>query len=135
MNSDPGDIQQPSKTSTSDAVLIGLILLLSILSILWIGGVDGGLSAGPKVAEIYRGEKLAEYVDLTRNKRMNLLEKKMQIEIREGKIRVLKSDCPRQICVNMGWIRHPGETIVCVPNKILIEIKSAGEPVVDAVVS
>lgn len=135
MNSNPGDIPQPGKTSTSDAVLIGLVLFLSILSILWIGGVDGGLSAGSKVAEIYRGGRLVEYVDLTRNKRMNLLEKKMQIEIREGKIRVLKSDCPQQICVNMGWIQHPGETIVCVPNKILIEIKSAGAPAVDAVVS
>ncbi len=46
----------------------------------------------------------------------------MEIEVKEGRIRVLKSDCPQKICVQTGWISKPGQTIICVPNKVLIEI-------------
>ncbi|MCP4353717.1 MAG: NusG domain II-containing protein, partial [Desulfobacterales bacterium] len=56
------------------------------------------------------------------------------IETKQGGIRIKKSDCPRQICVNTGWIKTPGRIIVCVPNKILIEIKSEKPLFLDAVV-
>jgi len=53
---------------------------------------------------------------------------------KDKKVRVKKSECPRQLCANIGWIQHTGEAIICVPFKTLIEVKSADAPVVDAVV-
>ena len=64
---------------------------------------------------------------------ISLLNGKMLIEIKDNKLRVKKSECPRQVCVHMGWIRFTGETIICVPYKTLIEIKSTGAPSLDAV--
>jgi len=45
------------------------------------------------------------------------------IQIQDGKARVLRSDCPNQICVNSGTIDRAGQIIVCVPNKVLLKIQ------------
>ena len=43
-------------------------------------------------------------------------------EIKMGKVRVIKSTCQNKICIKTGWISKVGESIVCVPNKIIIKI-------------
>ena len=58
----------------------------------------------------------------------------MRLEVKDGAIRVLSSDCPQQICVNGGWIRRPRQVIACVPNKTLVTIESAESPFLDAIV-
>lgn len=45
------------------------------------------------------------------------------IEIGDGKVRVVEADCPDQLDVKQGYIERPGEVIVCLPNKLVIEIK------------
>ena len=50
----------------------------------------------------------------------------MKLEIKGGAIRVAESDCPKGICRQAGWVRTPGRTIVCVPNRVLIQLK--GQP-------
>jgi hypothetical protein len=49
----------------------------------------------------------------------------MKIEIHNGAIRVAESDCPKGVCKHAGWVRTPGRSILCVPNRVLIEV--AGE--------
>jgi len=44
------------------------------------------------------------------------------IEIHEGKVRMLHSDCPTKVCVRTGSVHRQGEVIVCVPNKVLVQI-------------
>ena len=58
---------------------------------------------------------------------------RMRIEVKGRGIRVTGSDCPKQICVNAGWIKTPGQTIICVPYRVLIEIKGKDTPLLDAV--
>ncbi|MDU5335191.1 NusG domain II-containing protein [Enterococcus sp.] len=52
------------------------------------------------------------------------------IEVKGDRIRIKEADCGDQICVRRGWIDQSGETIVCLPHKLVIEIKSSdgGEP-------
>ena len=122
------------KTSKFDVILIGLVLFFSVLSIFWVMlSHTGGLS-GAKRALVYQNDKLIEQVKLDKDKTINLFDGKMQIEVKTGKIRVAKADCAHHICVNMGWIKYSGQTIVCAPNKVLIEIKSTGSPLIDAAV-
>lgn len=45
------------------------------------------------------------------------------IEIGDGKVRVIEADCPDKLDVKQGYIERPGEVIVCLPNKLVIEIK------------
>lgn len=46
------------------------------------------------------------------------------VEISEGRVRMVDSACPDKLCVRTGWISRPGESIVCLPNRVVIEIKS-----------
>lgn len=48
-----------------------------------------------------------------------------QLEVKGGAVRLLPmpdSVCPRQICSHTGWIRRPGETIICIPNRLVIRL-------------
>ncbi|MGG5379175.1 hypothetical protein IGI49_000585 [Enterococcus sp. AZ071] len=44
------------------------------------------------------------------------------IEVTDQKIRVKEASCRDQVCVRRGWIEKKGETIVCLPHKLVIEI-------------
>lgn len=43
------------------------------------------------------------------------------VEIKDGKIRVLKAECPDNTCVHMGWLSSSAMPIVCLPNHLVIE--------------
>lgn len=117
-----------------DVVLVALILLFSIGVIVHTKLGLQGQSSKVAEASVYHEGNLLKDVKLDKDQEFHLLNGKMLIQIKEGRIRVRESDCPRQICVNTGWIQYPGESVVCVPYKVLIEVKSAGPPLVDAVV-
>ena len=40
-------------------------------------------------------------------------------------IEISDADCPDQLCVKKGKIERAGQTIVCLPHKLLVEIKSS----------
>ena len=44
------------------------------------------------------------------------------ITIKDGQVSMTFSDCRNQICVESGAISHTKDTIVCLPNKVVIEI-------------
>ncbi len=44
------------------------------------------------------------------------------LEISGGRVRMIDSACPDKLCVKTGWISRPGESIVCLPNRVVIEI-------------
>jgi len=54
-----------------------------------------------------------------------------KVEIVGNGVRVLDSPCPHKVCVKSGTISRSGETLVCLPNGVVIRIE--GEPSVDAV--
>ena len=41
----------------------------------------------------------------------------------DGSIRISENDCPDKICVNEGYISGKGERIICMPKKLIVEIK------------
>lgn len=46
------------------------------------------------------------------------------MQIKDGKVTMKKADCKDQICADHKPIEKSGETIVCLPHKVVIEIKS-----------
>jgi len=53
--------------------------------------------------------------------------------IKDGEADMIEADCPDQICVNQKKISKTGETIVCLPNKVIVEVKGAESGELDAV--
>lgn len=117
-----------------DVVVIILILMTSVGLILKAQPGKQGPLSKTATARVYHDGKLSHRFPLSRNQERVLLEGKMVLEIKDRRMRVRRSDCPRQLCVQQGWVKYDGESIICVPYKTLIEIKSKQKPVVDAVV-
>ena len=49
-------------------------------------------------------------------------EVKMVIGVKKNSICVLRSECPHQDCVNIGWVSEAGKPIVCAHYKVTISI-------------
>lgn len=45
------------------------------------------------------------------------------LTIQDGKAWMREADCPDLVCVKKGKIYRVGESIICLPNKVVIEIK------------
>lgn len=46
----------------------------------------------------------------------------LHVLVRDGGVEVSQSDCPTQDCVHMGWIDRAGESIVCLPARVIIQL-------------
>lgn len=52
--------------------------------------------------------------------------------IRDGAAQITAADCPDQICVRQGAVRYEGETIVCLPHKLIVTVEGGVSGDVDA---
>lgn len=46
----------------------------------------------------------------------------LTVAAEDGKLRVAESDCPNQDCVHSGAIFRAGQSLVCLPARIIIEL-------------
>ena len=46
--------------------------------------------------------------------------------VEDGRARMESAPCPLKICEAMGPIDDPGETILCLPNRISVKVKGSG---------
>lgn len=103
-----------------DLVLIIILLLVGIL--LWL---VPNKSVGNTVIVTSGGVKIGEYdISVSRVVEINYSDEKNVIKIEGGKVSVISSTCSGKECVHVGQISIVGEKIVCLPNKLIIEIVS-----------
>ena len=55
------------------------------------------------------------------------------LSIKDGKVSVSDASCPDQICVKHLPIHYSKESIVCLPNKLVIDIKGGQNTEVDTI--
>ena len=46
----------------------------------------------------------------------------LKLSIQNGRADMIYADCPNQICVKHSEINAKGETIVCLPNRVIAEV-------------
>ena len=90
-----------------------------------------GGSAPSPVARITRDGVLLEEIDLTTVDQPYTLTFEDEsgrnvVTVEQGRIRVSEADCPDRVCVNQGWISDGTVPIVCLPHRLMIEIKGGG---------
>ena len=117
------------------------MMLRILLVILITGGVLWGtryFTAGPEAvtAEISRDGQLIQKLLLKKGDPP----KEFTVEFsggfnrlmtEDGGIAVVDADCPDRDCVKRGWLRRPGDSAVCLPNRLVIRI--SGKTEVDGV--
>ena len=92
---------------------------------------------GHPVARITLDGQMVEEIDLTAVSEPYFLTVEGEngltntIQVEHGRIRVSEAGCPDQVCVHQGYISDGTVPIVCLPNKLIIEITGGGE-VLDA---
>ena len=55
------------------------------------------------------------------------------LEIREGSASITDADCPDKLCVHQHSIHKKGETLVCLPHKVIISISSDTDAEIDGI--
>lgn len=115
----------------ADKLLIVLVIALFFTSI-WL--IKNSFAAGNFVSVIHSG-KTIENIPLNKDKiiPVKLDKATMKIEIKDRRVRVLESNCKHGLCAHAGWIKNNNEVIACVPNKLILEIKSIENRICDAV--
>lgn len=114
------------RLTKGDKYLIIIIVIISILSLAYV----------KKVAVDYKEEYISIQVNGEEIKKIifdrNIIGKNIPIETEFGynlieigdkKVRVIEADCPDQLDVKQGYISRVGEVIVCLPNRLVVEIK------------
>lgn len=49
------------------------------------------------------------------------------IVIKEGTVCMTEADCPDELCVHTGAVKKTGETIVCLPHRVVVEIRGTAD--------
>lgn len=44
------------------------------------------------------------------------------LEVSDGRIRFIESQCPDHICENVGWLQYEGDEAICLPAKVWLKI-------------
>ena len=48
------------------------------------------------------------------------------LRVQPGRVCVSGADCPDKICVAQGWLSDQAAPIVCLPHRLVIQVKDAG---------
>ena len=114
-------------------LILGLIAIIAAAGI-WLfysAGADKGLTAVVTVDGEFREElilKENEPVAIDTLRGFNI------VETKDGQVFVTEADCRDQICVEHKKVDKVGETIVCLPHKMVVEIVGEGDAEMDMVV-
>lgn len=82
------------------------------------------------LAQLRVSSQVIKTFDLSKNQTYTYKDKDgdiNKIEVRDGKIAIVYANCGDQICVRKGFIDKTGQTIVCLPHQLVIEVISSNE--------
>lgn len=105
-----------------DIILIAVVLLIALISL---AAIKMTQKDGKEVVVTVNGEEVYK-TSIHKDQIYEIPEKNGTniMQIKDGKVTMKKADCKDQICADHKAIEKSGETIVCLPHKVVIEIKS-----------
>ncbi|MFO7951874.1 MAG: NusG domain II-containing protein [Bacillota bacterium] len=120
------------KVKTADYFIIGFIVLTG-LSVMWFN-LQVVSAAGQKYATVHLKNEQVVELSLSEGETYDYEitfgkdnQHAAEVEVKNGRVRMLPISeelCPKAICSHTGWIEHSYESIVCLPNKIMIDIQT-----------
>ncbi len=118
------------KTAKILALLICLILLGSILTLFLIYSNRNTSTNASLIADIYQNGTLLESIPLNDVEATYTFTITGEdgctniIEVRNGSIGIISADCPDKLCVKQGFIDSSLLPITCLPNRVVIQIRT-----------
>ena len=90
---------------------------------------------GNTVTILLDGEIWAEYpLDIDRTVEVRVGDAFNVVVIENGEVRVDKASCPDGICAAHRPVHYNGQSIICLPNDVVVEIRTNGQNQPDIIV-
>ena len=106
-----------------DMFLILFFLIIAATGLLWL---YAGRERGDTVQVTVDGTVIGEYpLERDDTIRIEGIGGNNTLKIRDGQADMTDADCPDKICVNHATISDVGESIVCLPHRVVVEIVSS----------
>lgn len=114
----------------NDWILLGIVVVVSVL----IFGMRFMLKDQGKAYVTVRIQgEIKETYDLSEDQVIEVDHGANVIKIKNGEVDMTEADCPDQLCVHQKPISSNHESIVCLPNRVVVQITSYDEAEYDAV--
>ncbi len=116
----------------NDILLIGIVLLIALAAIFII---NLRKSEGSKVVITIDGKEY-KTLNLNQDTKFTIEEDNGEyniVEVKDGIVDMTDASCPDKICVKHKKIHYNGETIVCLPHKVVLQIVNGEESDVDMI--
>lgn len=119
----------------NDFILIAGILVLALAAYLGITYYQGANTENAVAVVTVDDVEYGRFpLDEDRIERIELSDGSYNIlEIKDGKADVTEASCPDGICVNHRAVSKQNQSIVCLPNKVVVVIENGAEADVDTV--
>ncbi len=117
----------------NDMILIGVILIVALAAF---GGISWYSEKNTKEAEavVYvDGEEQGRYpLNQDTSVRVSLEDGNYNLlEIKDGQADITEASCPDKVCVDHRPVKNQGESLVCLPHKVVVEIENGEEAKID----
>lgn len=110
-----------------------ILALLVCAFVLWIG-IQLSRKSGSYVLVSVEGKVIKEFpLDTDVTYTITTKQGENQLQIRDGEAKMVEADCRDKLCVHQTAISKAGETIVCLPHKVVVEIDGAKEAQLDGI--
>lgn len=112
------------RTHKNDILLISALLLLAL--ILW--AFTFLLRTGGGEAVVTADGVEAARLPLSRNAVLTVGEGEHTntVVVENGEVYVSEASCPDRVCIRQGRVRYDGQTIVCLPNRLVVTVVGGG---------
>ncbi len=117
----------------NDLILIFSIIVISLLSVTIILLT----SKHGNYVTIEQNGTITAVLQINKNQKYNIYNEDNEIEntilIENGQVSMIYADCPDKICEKHRAIKNNNESIICLPNKVIVTVTNGLENEVDGV--
>jgi hypothetical protein len=113
------------------AIVIACIIVISSIGVFAYMNIVKG---SHHIAEIKQDGKVIRTIDLDKIDTAEEIKITYKdgyniIRIEKGRIRIVDADCPDKLCVKTGWITESGQSVICLPHKLIIKIQGGSKEI------
>lgn len=128
--------RQGTKRRKNDLILLTVVVLagLALTAVYYASRMGGADAAELTVVVRQDGEVTATY-PLAQDGSYTIVSEDgvNDLVIEDGAAWIEDADCPDQLCVKQGKIRYAGDSLICLPHSLVVEITGSDELALDGV--
>lgn len=120
-------VKETKRKHLAEAMIVLVILAgaLAAFSLLHLPAADAtATTVGGPFAVVQNTEGFYQAVPLSQDESFVVASSSgtNHVTVSEGSVVVDEADCPNQVCVQAGAVNRIGDTIVCLPHKLVVQV-------------